>query len=167
LRPLPFPEPDRLVWLWKASDEVQQNSVSYDDFRDYRGSLGVMGDLAAYQLFYPRPLLSGTEAGIRVQGNEVTPNLFSVLGIAPAMGRNFLWEEAVDGGPAVTILSHAFWQGQFGGDPGIVGRVLSLDGRPTEVVGVMPEGFAVPLGECPALAPHPGGRGSDPGAGQQ
>jgi hypothetical protein len=165
LRPLPFPEPDRLVWLWKASDEVQQNSVSYDDFRDYRGSLGVMGDLAAYQLFYPRPLLSGTEAGIRVQGNQVTPNLFSVLGIAPTMGRNFRWEGAVAGGPAVTILSHAFWQGQFGGDPGIVGRVLSLDGRSTEVVGVMPEGFAFPSANVQLWLPTREGEGATLGRG--
>jgi len=165
LRPLPFPEPDRLVWLWKASDEVQQNSVSYDDFRDYRGSLGVMEDLAAYQLFYPRPLLSGSEAGIRVQGNQVTPNLFSVLGVPPAMGRAFRWEEAVDGGPAVTILSHGFWQGQFGGDPGIVGRVISLDGQPTEVVGVMPEGFAFPSANVQLWLPTREGEGATLGRG--
>ena len=54
LRPLPFPDPDRLVWLWKASDEVPQNSLSYDDFRDYRSSLDAVEDLAAYQVFYPR-----------------------------------------------------------------------------------------------------------------
>ncbi len=144
LRPLPFPHPDRLVWLWKASDQVRQNSVSYDDFRDYRASLDAMDDVAAYQLFYPRLLLSGTEEGTRVLGNQVTPNLFSVLGVAPSLGRGFRWEEAVDGGPDVTILSHPFWQGRFGADPSIVGRTISLNGRPTEVVGVMPEGFAFP-----------------------
>ncbi|MBM4372128.1 MAG: ABC transporter permease, partial [Deltaproteobacteria bacterium] len=94
LRPLPFPEPDRLVWLWKARDEVPQNSLSYDDFRDYRASLDALEDLGAYQLFSPMPLLSGTEAGTRVRGNQVTPNLFSVLGVTPALGRTFRWEEA-------------------------------------------------------------------------
>jgi hypothetical protein len=99
LKPLSFPEPERLVWLWKASDEVPKNSLSYDDFRDYRASLDALDDLAAYQIFYPRLLLSGTEAGTRVLGSQVTPNLFSVLGVAPAVGRAFRWEEAVVGGP--------------------------------------------------------------------
>ena len=90
LRPLPFPDPDRLVWVWKASDEVPQNSLSYDDFRDCRSSLDAVEDLAAYQLFYPRLLWSGAEEGTPVLGNQVTPNLFSVLGVAPALGRGFL-----------------------------------------------------------------------------
>ncbi|NJD18981.1 MAG: ABC transporter permease, partial [Gemmatimonadetes bacterium] len=165
LRPLPFPEPDRLVWLWKARDEVPQNSLSYDDFRDYRESLDALADLGAYQVFYPRPLLSGTEAGTRVRGNQVTPNLFSVLGVAPALGRTFRWEEAVDGGPDVVILSHAFWQGRMGADPGIVGRTLSLDGRPTEVVGVMPAGFAFPSTDVEIWLPTREGDGATQGRG--
>lgn len=165
LRPLPFPEPERLVWLWKARDEVPQNSLSYDDFRDYRASLDALEDLGAYQLIYPRPLLSGTEAGTRVRGNPVTPNLFSVLGVAPALGRTFRWEEAVDGGPDVVILSHAFWQGRMGGDPGIVGRTLSLDGRPTEVVGVMPAGFAFPSADVEIWLPTREGDGATQGRG--
>lgn len=165
LRPLPFPDPARLVWLWKASDEVPQNSVSYDDFRDYRSSVGAFEDLAAYQLFYPRPLLSGAEEGVRVQGNQVTPNLFSVLGVSPAMGRGFRWDEAVEGGPAVTILSHAFWQGRFGGDPSIIGRTISLDGQPTEVVGIMPEGFAFPGAEVQLWLPTREGEAATQGRG--
>ncbi len=74
----------------------------------------------------------------------MTPNLFSVLGVSPALGRGFRWEEAVEGGPAVTILSHAFWLGRFGGDPSVLGRTISLDEQPTEVVGIMPEGFTFP-----------------------
>lgn len=165
LRPLPFPEPDRLVWLWKSRDEVPQNSLSYDDFRDYRASVDALEDIGAYQVFYPRPLLSGSEAGTRVRGNQVTPNLFSVLGVAPALGRSFRWEEAVDGGPDVVILSHAFWQGRMGADPGIVGRTLSLDGRPTEVVGVMPAGFAFPSADVEIWLPTREGDGATQGRG--
>lgn len=165
LRPLPYPAPERLVWLWKASDEVRQNSASYDDFRDYRGSLDALEDLAAYQLFYPQPLLSGTEEGVRVQGNQVTPNLFSVLGISPALGRGFRWEEAVEGGPPVTILSYGFWQRQFGGDPGVLGRSISLDGQPTEVVGIMPEGFAFPQAGVELWLPTREGDGATQGRG--
>ena len=144
LRPLPFREPDRLVWLWKASDQIRQNSLSYDDFQDYRASLTTLDDLGAYQLFYPRLLLAGTEGGTRILGNQVTPNLFSVLGVSPALGRSFRWDEAVDGGPDVIVLSHAFWRERFGSDPTLLGRTVSLDGRPAEIVGVMPAGFEFP-----------------------
>jgi predicted permease len=125
----------------------------------------VLDDLAAYQLFDPRPLLSGMEAGLRVRGNRVTPNLFSVLGVAPALGREFRWDEAVDGGPAVTILSHAFWQGQFAGTPDILGRVITLDGQPTEVVGVMPRGFAFPSANVQLWFPTREGEGATLGRG--
>lgn len=165
LRPLPFPEPDRLVWLWKSRDEVPQDSLSYDDFRDHRASLDALEDLGAYQVFNPRPLLSGTAAGTRVRGNQVTPNLFSVLGVAPAPGRTFSWEEAADGGPDVVILSHAFWQGRMAADPGIVGRTLSLDGRPTEVVGVMPTGFGFPDSGVEIWLPTREGDGATQGRG--
>ncbi len=165
LRPLPFPEPDRLVWLWKSSDEVRQNSLSYDDFLDYRASLDALEDLAAYQVFYPRLLLSGAEEGTRVLGNQVTPNLFSVLGVVPVMGRGFRWDEAVDGGPEVVVLSHAFWQERLGADPSIVGRTLSLDGRPTEVVGVMPEGFEYPATGVEAWLPTRAGDAATQGRG--
>lgn len=141
LRPLPYPEPDQLVWLWKASDRVPQNSVSYDDFRDYRQGVDAFQELAATQLFPPRPLVSGEGESERVAASRVTPNLFAALGIAPAHGRSFRWEEAVLGGPEVTVLSYPFWQSRFGGDPGVIGRTLELDGTPTEIVGVMPQGF--------------------------
>ena len=142
LRPLPYPEPDELVWLWKASDQVSQNSVSYEDFIDYRSGVQAFEDLGATQLFNPRLLLSGEGESERVQANRVTANLFDVLGVSPALGRPFRWEEAVEGGPAVAILSHTFWQAKFGGDPGVLGRTVELDGLPTEVVGVMPQGFS-------------------------
>jgi putative ABC transport system permease protein len=141
LRPLPYPEPEELVWVWKASDQVTQNSVSYDDFKDYRAGVAAFDDLGATQLFSPRPLLSGGEESERIRGNQVTPNLFSVLGVEPIHGRSFLWDEAVLGGANVTVLSYAFWQSRFGGDPGVVGTTIVLDGTPTEIVGIMPQGF--------------------------
>ena len=141
LRPLPYPEPDQLVWLWKASDRVPQNSVSYDDFRDYRGGVDAFQELGATQLFSPRPLVAGAGDSERINANLVTPNLFAALGVAPALGRAFRWDEAVLGGPEVTILSYPFWQSRFGGDPDVQGRTIELDGTPTEIVGVMPQGF--------------------------
>lgn len=141
LRPLPYPEPERLVWIWKASDQVSRNSVSYDDLRDYRAGVDAFQELGATQLFNPRLLVSSEGTSERVEGNLVTPNLFAVLGVEPALGRPFRWDEAVLGGPDVAILSHPFWQSQFGGSPDVVGKVIELDGAPTEIVGVMPQGF--------------------------
>jgi predicted permease len=142
LRPLPFPEPDRLVWGWKASSQVSQNSLSWDDYVDFRNGVDAFQDLAAFYVFNPQVLVTGAEEAARIRSSLVTANFFSVLGTPPALGRSFLPEEEVQGGPAVAVVSHAYWQGRLGGDPSIVGQTLTLDGTPTEVVGVMPAGFS-------------------------
>jgi len=141
LRPLPFPEPNRLVWGWKASETVPQNSLSFDDFRDYQEGVSAFEEMGAFYVFNPQLLVTGTDEAERVRSNLVTPNFFNTLGVLPALGRPFSPEEAVEGGPAVAILSHAYWQGRLGGDEGIVGRPLTMDGTATEIVGVMPEEF--------------------------
>ncbi len=141
LRPLPFPEPDRLVWGWKASDAIPQNSLSYDDFRDYREGVSVFEELGAFYVFNPQLFVTGTHEAERVLSSFVTPNFFNTLGVPPALGRSFLPEEAVLGGPAVAILSHTYWQGRLGGDESIIGQTLTMDGTPTEIVGVTAAGF--------------------------
>jgi predicted permease len=141
LRPLPYPEPDRLVWGWKASDAIPQNSLSYDDFRDYKEGVSAFQDIAAVYVFNPQLLVTGTDEAERVQYTFVTPDFFKTLGVPPALGRSFLPEESVLGGPAVAILSHAYWQGRLGGDENIIGRTVTMDGTPTEIVGVTPAGF--------------------------
>jgi putative ABC transport system permease protein len=141
LRPLPFPEPDRLVWGWKASETVSQNSLSYDDFRDYEEGVSAFSAIGAFYVFNPQLLITGTAEAERVRSTLVTPDFFNTLGVSPALGRAFLPEEAVAGGPAVAVLSHAYWQGRLGGDGNIIGRAITMDGTPTEIVGVMPEGF--------------------------
>jgi predicted permease len=142
LRPLPFPEPDRLVWGWKANETVPQNSLSYDDFRDYKEGLSAFDEMGAFLVFNPQLLVTGADEAERVRSTLVTPNFFNTLGVLPALGRSFLPEEAVLGGPAVAILSHAYWQGRLGGDTNIIGRTLIMDGAATEIVGVMPAGFS-------------------------
>jgi predicted permease len=142
LRPLPYPEPERLVWGWKGNEEVRENSLSYEDYLDYRNGVGAFESLAAFYVFVPQVLVTGTEEPEPVRARVITPNFFSTLGVAPAMGRGFLPQEAVDGGPDVVVLSFAYWQGRLGGDPEVMGGPLTLDGRPTEVVGIMPQGFS-------------------------
>jgi predicted permease len=142
LRPLPYPEPDRLVWGWKAKEGIAQNSLSYDDYLDYRRGVDAFEDLAAFFVFNPQVLVTGTEEAERITSSLVTANFFSVLGVSPSMGRSFLPEEEVQGGPAVVVLSNAYWQGRLGRDPAIVGRTLVLDGTPAQVVGVLPPDFS-------------------------
>lgn len=141
LRPLPYPDSEELVWVWKASDRVPQNSLSWDDYLDYREGVNAFEELGAYGVFSPRLLVSGSEGAERIRGQMFTAALFRTLGVEPVMGRTFAPEEEVDGGPRVIILSNGYWQGALGGDPGIIGTTLTLDGEPVEIIGVMPEGF--------------------------
>ncbi len=164
LRPLPYREPDRLVWAWKANDQVSQNSLSYDDYLDYKEGVPAFEDLAAWYVFFPPVLVTGLDEAELVTSSQVTPNFFSTLGVSPALGRAFLPEEAVLGGPDVAVISDAYWQGRFGGDPTVVGRTLTLDGRPTEIVGVMPRGFAFTR-EVQAWLPVRAGDGPTQGRG--
>jgi putative ABC transport system permease protein len=141
LQPLPYPDPDRLVWGWKASDQAPRNSLSWDDYLDYREGVQAFEELGAFYVFRPQFLVTGGEESERITGSLVTPNFFSTLGVSPLLGRSFLPEEAVLGGPPAAVLSYSYWQGRLGGDPEIVGKTLTLDGTPTEIVGVMPQGF--------------------------
>jgi putative ABC transport system permease protein len=140
LRPLPYPEPDRLVQI----AEIYRGSTfslatSYSQFRFLDQHQPVFRSFAAttsvgFNLF------AGGEAE-RVNGLRVSRDYFRTLGVAPQLGREFLLGEDQPGGPSVAILSHGLWERRFGGDPGAVGRVISLDGIPTMIVGVMPAGF--------------------------
>jgi predicted permease len=98
-------------------------------------------DVAALMVFNPQVLVTGGEEAERVTSSLVTANFFSVLGVSPALGRSFLAEEEVQGGPRAVVLSDAYWRGRLGGDPDILSQTLILDGEPTEVVGILPAGF--------------------------
>jgi len=101
LRPLPYPDGDELVWVWKGSDRAPQNSLSYDDYVDYRAGVPAFEDLAAFYVFRPFVLVTGLEDAERVRSSRVSPNFFRTLGVAPTLGRSFLEEEAVLGGAQV------------------------------------------------------------------
>ncbi|HEX8722317.1 MAG TPA: ABC transporter permease [Pyrinomonadaceae bacterium] len=143
LRPLPVAAPERLVSVSVTGGDDSMHAFSYPtylDFRD-RGSGGVLSGLFA-ERFAPMSL-SRAGASERVWGYLVTGNYFEVLGARAARGRTFTPEE--DRAPLsapVAVLSHACWLRRFGGDPGVVGRDVELNGHPFRVVGVMPEGFA-------------------------
>jgi predicted permease len=142
LRPLPYPNPDGLVWAWKASDRISQNSLSYDDFRDYAEGMPAFEAIGAFYVFRPQALVTGTEEAERVRSTFVTPDFFRTLGVPLAVGRSFLPEESVVGGAPAVIVSDQFWRSRLGGGQQITGRTVTIDGIAREVVGVLPPGFS-------------------------
>jgi predicted permease len=143
LRPLPFPNADRLVQGWETTPLGQDFSVSEPNYLDWRERAKRFSELGAYSA--RTPSLRGDAAAERLSGAAVTHSLFKVLGVAPSAGRTFLQEEDVPGGDTrVAVLSHALWQRRFGGDPQALGQSVELDGIKHRVVGVMPRGFDFP-----------------------
>ncbi|HEX4638645.1 MAG TPA: ABC transporter permease, partial [Chthoniobacterales bacterium] len=150
LRALPFPQPQKLVMLLLydmkagAAEINQDQTCSYPDFADWRSQNRVFEQMAVYTNNSVTTLTEGGQA-IHVQGEAVSANLFSLLGVQPILGRSFLAKED-EPGNRVVILNHAFWQRQFGGDPAIIGKVMTFNGEKFEVIGVMPKGFQFPIG---------------------
>jgi putative ABC transport system permease protein len=138
LRPLPYPQPDRLVGILEATRQQSPSVVAYPDFLDWQQQTNVFAEMAAYQLAAFN--LTGADEPERVRGMRITANLFRTLGVKPALGRDFLDEEDEPGGRAVLLLSHRLWKRRFGADPAVVGRTVPLDGRGHVVVGVLPPG---------------------------
>jgi predicted permease len=146
LQPLPFPEPNRLVWVWGMSEQLPQNTVSYSDYRDYRDGTDAFEGLGSYMIFRRTRVFTGAEGAERVVTFPVSANLFAALGVSPQLGRAFLPEEEQTGNDGVAILSYGFWQRKYGGSPDVLGNTITLDGVPAEVVGIMPTGFDFPSG---------------------
>jgi hypothetical protein len=146
LQPLPFPEPERLVWAWLSSDEYPMNSISAEDYFVYREQAGSLESLGAFLVFRPPAVITGGGEAERAVSNYISADLFSTLGVAPQIGRSFLPDEEGPGEAGVVIISHGFWQRRFGGDASAVGSPLTIDGKPYDVAGVMPASFDFPKG---------------------
>jgi len=140
LRPLPFPQPDRIVQLAEAfredSDEMDLSWNELEHLREY----GQLFEHLAGYTDVGFNLATGTEAE-HVRGVPASAEYFQVLGVRPALGRDFLPEEDRGEGQRVAILSHELWLRRFGGEPGLLGRKILLSGDAYTVVGVMPAGF--------------------------
>jgi len=144
LRPLPYDEPDRLVIGSKTRDGQGSGPVSRPDYFDYRDRSRSFVRLAAFGDFTTEQTVTGGDRPELVQSGFVTWNLFRALGVAPALGRDFL-ESEEQGGAGTAVISHGFWQRRFGGSPDVLGVTLSLDGAPLRIVGVMPPSFRFAL----------------------
>ena len=146
LRPLPYPDPDQLVWAWgNVRNGSNRASVSPLDFLDFRNQNKTFEQLAA-NVTIPLPAnLTGSGEPERLSASAVTGNYFQTLGVAPGLGRGFTLDNERPGSDQVTILSYALWQKRFAGNPGIVGQRIVLDGKSFEVLGVMPKDITFPL----------------------
>jgi putative ABC transport system permease protein len=141
LTPLPYRAPGELVQIWERNipGHFANNVVSPQNYLDWRDRAKSFTDLAAFT--WSQITILGGEAPERVYGRSVTPNLFAVLGAAPALGRPFSAEESRPNGPRVVILSDGLWRRRFGADPAIVGKPIRVSGGDMIVVGVMPANF--------------------------
>lgn len=144
LRPLPYKKPEQLVLFWQFNRHNRDHEIkaSAPDFIDWKEQNRVFQDIAAFGANAGLGLnLSGVGHPERISATPVTGNLFSVLGVMPALGRSFLPDEERAGSAPVCILSHGLWTRRFGADPKIVGKSIRLNGEMWTVVGVMPAGF--------------------------
>jgi len=145
LRPLPYKDAGRLVVVWEQNPERgwYRNIVSAANFVDWRKQNHVFTQMAAIDPQRTFNLTGGGEPE-EVWGEQVTTNLFSLLGVRPVLGRDFLPEEDKPGGPRVVILSYGVWQRRYGGDASLVGKQISLNNDSYTVVGIMPADFYFP-----------------------
>ena len=154
LRPLPYPQPERLVTLWSTAPvlNLPRAFVGAANYRDWLSrnrsfeSLALVRHIGNFNL-------TGAGEPERLQGARVTASLFTVLGTNPVLGRPFTPREELVGRDTVVILSDRLWTRRFGRDPAVIGRKIVLNGEPHEIVGIMPPSFSYPSREFEIWVP--------------
>jgi predicted permease len=144
LRPLPFRDPQRLVWIAPANaNGLSASTYSADAYDDLLAMNRSYEDVTGYYAFSTSDnfKLTGHGNPVPVTAIGVAYNFFPMLGVQPELGRSFTSSEVLKGAPGVVLLSYPFWKRQFGGDRAIVGKAITLNGGPSTVVGVLPETF--------------------------
>ena len=137
--PLPYANPDGLVMISERGTDGLSAGIGFTTFHDIAeadrtfSSMAAIGDWQA--------TMTGNDEPERIEGQRVSPSYFSVLGVRPAMGRDFQDADDVPNSPRVAILSHGLWRRRFGGDAAIIGRTIVINGNPYSVLGVMPASF--------------------------
>jgi predicted permease len=141
LRPLPYPDADRLVFLWSEApaQNIRERASAYANVADWREQNKSFEDIAAFD---PTVVtLTGVAEPEKVMSIRTSANLFPLLGVAPMLGRTFTADEEQQK-VRVVVLSHGLWQRRFGASPNVLGQTLEIDGVSSQVIGVMPEHFA-------------------------
>ena len=137
LKPLPFPEPERMVRVWESTPQGRNGTTTLT-FLDWKRQRDLFEALSVENPTSAAVATGGDPA--RVPGKQVSTDYFQVFGVKPQLGRAFATGEDQPGAAPVVVLSHAFWQTQFAGDPGVLSRDLMLDGEPHRIIGVLPRG---------------------------
>src|SRR5882672_10582456 len=153
LRGLPYASPDHLYHLWESrpQQEFAQREFSYPDYQDYQQNQ-VLEGLAAYS--GGGGIMTGRGEPERVFAPSASANFFSVLGVEPVIGRTFQPGEDKPGAPRVVVLTYGMWQRRFGGDKGIIGESLTINGDPYTVIGVLPASFQFALRAADLWRPY-------------
>ncbi|HEY4575389.1 MAG TPA: ABC transporter permease, partial [Thermoanaerobaculia bacterium] len=138
LRPLPYPDPDRLVVVWGSSPQGHGTPVSATNFLDFQEQSRAFEHMATFHA--AGFVLTGGEPQW-LRAGRVSPDFFAVLGVSAALGRTFAPEDGRAGGDKVVILGPGIWRRRFGADPGIVGKSILLSADRYTVIGVLPAGF--------------------------
>lgn len=164
LQPLPYDHPENLIEVWNTYlPAVPLGGLSPGDFQDWQRQATAVSEMAGYSWVQQGFNLTGDESPQRVEVSYATSNLFPMLGEKPAVGRFFVSQEDRPGSAPIVVLARRFWQGRFGGDPGVVGRTVTLDGLHYTIVGVLPGDSGLldspdlwmPLGQYPdTLSEH-------------
>jgi putative ABC transport system permease protein len=162
LRPLPYPEPERIVRVMEVVPQFGRFAVAPGNFLDWRDRNQVFDRIAAYAI--GNDTFIGGEGPERIPRAMVSWDIFELLGVTPMLGRGFRKDEDLPNQNNVIVISHGMWQRRFGGDPNVLGRTIRLSDAPVTIVGVMPAGFyfAGRATECwrpLALDPANAGRG--------
>ncbi len=142
LRPLPYDHPEQLLFLNERSPVLDEMSISYPNFTDWRNQNHVFEKVGVYNRNSYN--LTGDSEAERILTAQVSADLFSALRVNAALGRVFTNEEDKPGGPPVVVLSYALWQRRFGGQANILNQSLTLNGKSYTVIGVMPHDYAFP-----------------------
>jgi len=167
LRPLPFPNPDRLVLLVERAAQLAIVTTSWENYQDWRDQSHSFESVAASRAL--TMTLTGVANPERVPARMVTATLLPALGVSPQLGRTFTADDDKPGAAGVVMVSDALWRRRFGGAPDAIGRSMTLDNQPFTIVGILPPHFQLltaadallPMGPWAATLPddrnwHPG-----------
>ncbi|HEV3278146.1 MAG TPA: ABC transporter permease [Terriglobia bacterium] len=157
LRPLPYSHSDRLVWIAESIPALKSEAATGGDYVDWKDQNHTLDRIAAYDTVYRGSLsegaggagsadfnLTGHGTPARVHGAFVSASFFATMGLEPQLGRAFTENEDQPSGPHVVLLTHSFWQQDFGSDAHVLGQTVNLDATPYTVIGVMPASFRFP-----------------------
>jgi len=139
LRPLPYPAAERLVWLGESDPKAEGISVTWVNYQHWRDENHSFEDMAGFHAVHLT--LTGRGEPLFTRAGVVTHGFFGLVGAHPMLGRVFSAADDQPGAAPTAVLDYRFWIGKLGADPGVVGATLALDGKPYEVIGVLPPGL--------------------------